>query len=111
MRNGGQRYLDHLEVQRIRKLEDPGKRYDGLLPFFLKRTTWNMKEEAREGIVACGTTAGERLKGLFTDPKHHSLRSQIIRMWRDIGHREIAPLLIDLLLQHDQFWAGQDLKK
>ena len=107
----GKRYLDHLEVQRILKIEDPEKRYDGLLPFFLNRTTWDMKEEARDGIVTCGKTAGERLKDLFTDPKHSQARQQIMGMWREMGYRQIAPLLIDLLKQHDRFWAEQHLEK
>jgi hypothetical protein len=70
-----------------------------------------MKEEASDGIVTCGRTAGERLKDLFTDPKHSRFRGQIIHMWRDMGYRQIAPVLIDLLKQHDRFWKGQDLKK
>jgi hypothetical protein len=104
-------YLDHLEVQRILKLEDRGKRLDGLLPFFLNRTTWDMKSEARQGIVGCGKLAGERLKDLFADPKHKNMRYDIIRMWRDTEYREVAPLLIDLLKQHDRFWAEQRLQK
>jgi hypothetical protein len=107
----GKRYLDHLEVQRILKTEDLEKRYDALLPFFLNRTTWNMKEEASDGIATCGKAAGERLKAVFTDPKHHNLRDNIFHLWRDMGYRPIAPFLIDLLIQNDKFWAGQDLKK
>jgi hypothetical protein len=111
MAERGKRYLDHLEVQRILKTEDPGKRYDALLPFFLNRTTWDMKGEVNDGMVTCGYLAGERLKTVFTDPKHHDLRYTIIRLWRDIGYRPIAPFLIDLLIQHDRFWKDQDLKK
>ncbi len=107
----GRSYLDHLEVQRILKTEDPAKRYDALLPFFLKQTNWDMKAEARDGIVACGDGAGGRLKDVFNDPKHQNLRYTIIRMWRDMGYRPIAPFLIALLVQHDRFWASQDLKK
>jgi hypothetical protein len=107
----GKRYLDHLEVQRILKTEDPGKRYDALLPFFLNHTTWDMKGEIYDGMVACGNVAGERLRSVFTDPKHHDLRDTIIRLWRDMGYRPIAPILIDLLIQHDRFWKDQDLKK
>jgi hypothetical protein len=105
------RYLDHLEVQRILKIEDVGKRYDALLPLFLARTTWNMKEEASAGIVACGAKAGERLKSDFADPKYRNFRYQILRMWGDMNYREIAPDLIALLKEHDRFWAAQELKK
>jgi hypothetical protein len=107
----GKNYLDHLEVQRILKMKDPSRRYDSLLPFFLKRTTWNMKEEAREGMVACGKPAGARLNELFADPKHKKLRYEIIQMWREMGYRENTVLLIDLLKQHDRFWAEQRLQK
>lgn len=107
----GKNYLDHLEVQRILKMADPSQRYDGLLPFFLARTTWNMKAEARAGIVACGQPAGPRLKDLFANPKHTNFRYEIIHMWRDMGYRESVPLLIDLLKQHDRFWAEQRLQK
>jgi len=105
------RYLDHLEVERILKVKDSRERYDKLLPFFLNRTTWNMKKEARNGIVSCGTVAGELLREVFDDPKHAEFRKDIIVMWRDIGYREAVPVLIDMLKKHDQFWAKQDLKK
>jgi hypothetical protein len=105
------RYLDHLEVQQILKIEDPKQRYERLLPFFLSRQTWNLKSEARDGIVSCGATAGEKLKDIFTDPQKGNLRQTIIQMWQDIGYREVAPLLIDLLKQHDQFWAEQQLQE
>jgi hypothetical protein len=111
MAERGKRYLDHLEVQRILKTEDLGKRYDALLPFFLNRTTWDMKEEASDGIATCGNAAGERLKDVFTDPKRHNLRDNIFHLWREMGYRPIAPFLIDLLIQNDRFWASQDLKK
>ena len=70
-----------------------------------------MKAEARDGIVACKEVAGEKLKDIFSDPKHKRMRYEIFRMWRDMGYREVAPLLIDLLKQHDRFWATQRLEK
>lgn len=105
------RYFDHLEIQAILRLKDPAQRYERLLPYFLGRVTWNMKSEAGEGIVACGAVAGERLKKLFGNPAHQQFRQRIIRMWRDMGYRPAAPLLVDLLQQHDQFWARQRLEK
>jgi hypothetical protein len=105
------RYFDHLEIQAILALKDPAQRYERLLPFFLRHVTWNMKSEAREGIVACGPVASERLKELFRNPTYHRFRQQVIQLWRDMGYRPAAPLLVDLLRQHDQFWARQRLKK
>lgn len=105
------RYLAHLEVQRILKTEDPEERYDKLLPFFLSRTTWNMKFEAKDGIVSCGQAAGERLKKVFDDADRDAFRDDIILMWRDIGYSEAVPLLVHLLKKHDEFLGAQDLQK
>jgi hypothetical protein len=103
-------YLEHLDVQRILQMDDPAQRFGALLPFFLNRTTWKMKPEARHGIVGCGKHAGAKLTEMFGDPNHKRLRHEIITMWRDMGYRESVPLLLDLLKQHDQFWAKQDLR-
>ena len=105
------RYFDHLDIQRILKIKDPAKRYDKLLPFFLSRTSWNMKREARDGVIACGKIAGRRLKKIFDGPRRAISRSNIIMMWRDMRYVEVAPMLIDLLEKHDRYWATQKLKK
>lgn len=105
------RYFDHLEIQSILTLKDPKRRYERLLPYFLRRATWNMKFEARDGIVACGPVAGERLKELFRNPAYHQFRQWVIGMWRDMEYRPAAPLLVDLLRQHEKFWAQQRLKE
>jgi len=104
-------YLDHLEVQRILKIEDTGERYDRLLPYYLNRTNWNMRPEARDGIVACGEIAGERLREVFDDPGRAEFRQDVIYLWREMGYNETVPLLIDLLEKHDRFWAEQDLQE
>jgi hypothetical protein len=106
-----QRYLDHLEIQRILKIKDPSHRLEKLLPFYVKRTTWGVTREARQGIISCGKVAGKSLLTVFQDSKHKDLRDDIIRIWRDIEYKEAVPLLINLLKQHDQFWEDQDLKK
>ena len=105
------RYLDHLTVQRILEIKNSEERYKKLLPFFLTRTNWNMKYEAKEGIISCGKTAGEQLRKIFDDPGYADFRMTIILMWRDIGYRKVVPLLIELLNKHDQFWAKQDIQK
>jgi len=106
-----QRYLDHLEIHRILKIEDPYNRFEKLLPFYVKRTTWGMTREARQGIISCGKIGGKRLLTVFQDSKHEGLRDDIILIWRDIGYEEAVPLLINLLKQHDKFWENQYLKK
>jgi hypothetical protein len=104
-------YLKHLEVQRILKIEDPAERCEKLLPYYYARTYWNMNNEARDGIVACGRAGGDRLLKVFDDPRHRPLRNDIILMWRDMKYRDAIPVLIDLLKEHDRFWATQDLPK
>lgn len=104
-------YLDHLEIQRILKLPDAGVRYEKLFPFFLSRTTWDMREEARAGIVGCGKAGGEKLLQVFADPKQKRLRQTVMNMWREMGYREIVPLMINLLEEHDAFWIKQFLEK
>lgn len=106
---GASRYLNHLEIQRILQITDPGERYDRLLPHYLVSATWNMKSEAREGIIACGEVAGERLIDVFNDPAHAAFRRDIILIWRDMAYEESVPLLINLLTKHDQYWATQSL--
>jgi hypothetical protein len=106
-----QRYFDHLEIQRILEIKDPNERFEKLLPYYLKRTTWNMQSEAKSGIISCGKIAGDYFMKVFDDPAYKNFRDEIILMWRDIKYRQCIPLLIDLLKKHDQFWAEQKLEK
>lgn len=87
-----------------------GKRAGRKLPFRRRQAGPN-DATSSTGSAISRATGGERLKALFGDPKQSRLRYQIIGMWRDMGYREIAPLLIKLLHQHDRFWAGQRLQK
>ncbi len=89
-----QNYLDHLEVQRIMKIDDPEERYNRLLPYYLKRTIWSTDFEAKNGIITCGAIAGERLKEVYDDPQYHFLRNEIVRMWWDMGFVE-SPIKSD----------------
>ncbi|HPO08188.1 MAG TPA: hypothetical protein PLZ55_05930 [bacterium] len=107
----GQRYLDHLEIQRILTIANPEERFDKLMPFFLNRTLWNLTSEARDGIISCGDIAGEKLMDLFDDPDYKKIRIDIIEIWQKVGYKEAIPTLLELLAKHDQFWSGQDLKK
>ncbi len=107
----GQRYLDHLEIQRILAISDPEERFEKLLPFLLNRTRWNMTSEARDGIISCGNVAGEKLMDLFDNPDYKRIRIDIIEIWRKVGYKEAIPTLLELLKRHDRFWAEQNLKK
>ncbi|HTV39291.1 MAG TPA: hypothetical protein VMF08_01840 [Candidatus Sulfotelmatobacter sp.] len=110
-----QRYLNHLEVQRILKIADPVARFNALLPRYLNQELWSTAgtdetgDEIRNGIVSCGSVVEDKLIPIFNDPRYKSFRSDIILIWRDTDSTNIAPFLIQLLKDHDQFWARQKL--
>ena len=106
-----QNYLDHLEIQRICKIENPTDRFEKLLPYYLKHTTWNMQSEAKEGILSCEKITGDYFIKVFDDPAYKNFRDDIILIWRDTKYRECIPFLIELLKQHDKFWAKQKLEE
>jgi len=106
-----ERYLVHLEVQRILKVKDAEARGDMLILFYLAQATWNGRSEARDGLVACGETAGKGLRLVFENPEYAAFRSDIIGIWREIGYRPAVPILIQLLKKHDGFWAQQNLEE
>ena len=70
-----------------------------------------MREEAQAGIVGCGSIGGERLLQVFADPKQKQLRPVVMNTWREMGYREIVPLMINLLEEHDAFWSQQIVGK
>lgn len=104
-----QRFLNHLEIQRILRIQDPTIRFENLLPHYINGESWDMHSEIRQGIISCGKIAGERLVSVFQDADHKDLRPAIILIWRDMNYTESAPLLIHLLEDHDRFWAEQKL--
>ena len=106
-----QAYFDHQEISRILADKDVRQRVARLLPYYRRRTTWNLKPEARTGLVQCGKVAGDRLKEVFDDPAYEKLRQDIILVWRDMNYVDALPLLIDLLKRHNRFWATQKLER
>lgn len=110
-----EQYVDHVEVQKLLKIKDPRERFDKLLPYYLKASTWNMKSEARNGIISCGNVAGEKFLLLFNDPEYERQRKSIIQIWSRINYEEATPVavayLVDILKREDKFWAMQDLEK
>jgi len=103
------RYLDHLDVQRASKRPDPMERAKALIPYFLKGTSWGMTYEARDGLLTCGDAAGPLLVPYFQAQEHAPRRQDIIMLWGEIGWRDCVEPLIDVLKEHDEFWAKQDL--
>jgi hypothetical protein len=102
-----QSWLNHLEIQRIVKIEDPAKRLESLLPHYLNDSAqW---PEIRQGIVSCGKVAGEKLVPVFQDPNYKDRRMQIISIWRNMNYKEAASVLISLLEEDARFWAEQNV--
>jgi hypothetical protein len=103
-----QSYLDQVVIRRTLRLKDSQERFPRLLPFYLKGATWGRKSFARRGIVRCGKIGGAGLKKVFDDPQYAHLRPDIIDLWKEMNYPEA---FIDLLKQHDKFWAEQKLEK
>ncbi|HKF54659.1 MAG TPA: hypothetical protein VKJ45_04415 [Blastocatellia bacterium] len=113
-----QRYLDHLKVQRILAVADKETRIQRLLPFYIKGQAWvadprTQPFEARRGIVSCGEMSAPYLQQVFDDPKLVRLKKDIIDMWGEIGFQGPVYInqLVELLEEHDRFWAGQHLEQ
>jgi len=113
-----QRYLDHMEVQRILVLPDPDTRIQRLLPFYIKGQFWAAGPpthhfEARRGIVDCRETSAPYLQRLFQDPGLVNLRKDVIDMLGEASIRARIHImqLIELLEEHDRFWSGQHLEE
>jgi hypothetical protein len=104
-----QRYLNHLEIERIAKIPDVNDRVGKLLPYYVRNIRWQGKNEAREAIIACGEIAGPYLRTAYDDPNLAHVRRDIIRVWGATKYRGCVPLLIELLKECDNFWAGQKL--
>lgn len=105
-----QRYLDHIEIQRIIKTVDTREKVEKLLPYYIRGKRWGIKSEAREGIISCGEIAGPYLRKMFDSTANKHLRRDIIRIWGAIKYKDCVPLLISLLTEHDKFWAKQQLQ-
>jgi len=110
-----QRYLDHMEVQRILAVPDAETRIQRLLPFYIKRQAWAAGPpthylEARRAIIDSGEMSAPYLGQLFADRNLVELKEDIIEIWGEINFRGCAIKLVELLEEHDRFWAGQHLK-
>jgi hypothetical protein len=113
---GAQRYLDHLEVERILRMPDPNERVERLIPYYVKGQSWASEgksrvDNARQGIIECGTLSGERLMKLFDDSEPEWLRGDVIRVFGEIRFQGGVDRVIELLKQHDKFWSRQVLEK
>jgi hypothetical protein len=91
-----QEYLDHLEIQRINKIEDTTLRAQRLLPYYLL-------EQAGADVVACGKSAGPVLLSVFVNDMQSHRRSDVIYKWKAIDFKEAAPILIDMLKNDNEY--------
>jgi len=118
----GQRYLDHLAIQRVLKIEYAEARIAKLIPYFAKPASgarrmvthddahWG-RREARDALIACGTAAGPPLLKLFINPGYHWLRQDILHVWTQTRYEGCVDALVELLKQQDAFWARQKLEE
>ncbi|HEY3356359.1 MAG TPA: hypothetical protein VGQ83_24120 [Polyangia bacterium] len=104
-----QRYLDHRQILRIQRIPDPAVRAQRLASYFVRRVRFGSSPEAEQALIACGPPAGPALLPLFTQPPDAAARTDIIRVWGAIHYGDAVPLLIQLLAEHDRFWASQRL--
>jgi hypothetical protein len=113
-------YLELQEVRRILNLRGEEAKVESLLPYYVKTSSWwknrsdqehHLYHVARQGLASCGKSAGVRLRKLFNDPQHQLLRTDIIKLWGEIGYTDGAEVLIGLLKEHDKFWTQQKLEK
>jgi hypothetical protein len=108
---GALRYVDHADIQHILAGTNPGEKVDKLLPYFLRRVSWGLKDEAGDGIVAQGAdVAGPRLLTVFAKSSH-GIRESIIDMWGRLGWRGAVDPLVSLLDDDNKFFGGEKLTK
>ena len=103
------RYLDHVDVQHILAITDATTRVDKLIPYFVRNFYWGLHDEVGEGIVAAGAdAAGPRLVTLLAAAKG-GMRETIISMLGRLHYRGAVDPLVQILAEHDAFWAKQQL--
>jgi hypothetical protein len=103
-----QRYFDHLAIERALKLDEPKARIAALVPYSAAQSTWKFRQEAVEGIIACGEMAGPYLLKLFDAPEHRAHRLAIIQTWRQMEYAGCVEALVRLLETNDEFWAKRE---
>jgi len=99
--------LGHFEIERIRQIPDLEVRAGKLLPFYLELRGWYGGHEANAPLLECGAAAGRLLLGAFGRPEGALRRNDIIRFWGQVRTKEATPILVDLLLAQDRYWATQ----
>jgi hypothetical protein len=107
-------YVDHLEVQRILAMPDPGARIEALLPLYINGQWWidghdSIVYEARKGITDCGEMSAHYLRRVFNDPGLARLRADVIDIWGDLRFEPSVETLIGVLQENERFWSAQQL--
>ena len=103
-------FLADRQIQRILALSDPQERVAALLPFYAQQEPWASTMKARDAIRKAGAVAGPLLVPLFENPTRPWIKGEVIKLWGEIGYRDAAPRLINLLLQEEAFWSQYHLK-
>jgi len=95
VRKRGQDYLDHMEIQRISKVEDIAARVPRLMPYLTHGWGWG-ERDAEAALIACVKAAGPALlKGLDT-PEYQKVRPILIRLLAKTGYEPAGPRLAEV---------------
>jgi hypothetical protein len=103
---------DHLWFLRRRsgpRGEQPGTLYGIVDPEDLRPLA--LKEYFLAYLSPDPAAAGTLLVPFFKQPQNQAMRREIIDMWTKKNYRGSVELLIQMLEQHESFWAGQHLEK
>ncbi len=106
---GALRYLEHCEVERIRRDENPARRVERLLAHFRAAKLWGLRDEVREAIEASGETAGPYLVALLKggDYPDRLRRPAMIEMLGKIPYAPAFDVITAILEAHDAEFARE----
>jgi hypothetical protein len=97
-RDRAQRYLQHLEVQRILEIEEPAERLESLMPFAFANYHYS-GDSIDQYLMDCGDTAGEYFMDHFdefTETGHGWFQMRAIQLWGRMGYQPAGPFLLAL---------------
>jgi len=103
------RYLVHVEVENICKEPDPVVRCERLLPHFVASHAWQGRDDVNDALVRCGALTGPYLLGVFESTNDIPLQGEIIDIWAKTRYPDAVDVLVTVLDEEHEFWAGERL--
>ena len=95
VRERGQDYLDHLEVQRIIHEGDKAARIPRLVPYLRNGFSWGARD-AEDALLAIGKAAGPRITDAILDKNYEPVRWTLIRLLARIGYKDAGSRLAQI---------------